>query len=439
LTADFREVRTMATKLTLSNGSTFIIKDTQLFINGEFVDSLSGKTFPVVNPATEEVICTVQEALEEDVDRAVNAAVDAFEKTWRHTNGTDRRDLMNRLVDLIEKNKEELATLETLNNGKPRFQSAGYGSETDLYLTIKCLRYFAGWADKIEGKVIPVEGNNFCYSVREPIGAVGQILPWNFPLLMLAWKLGPALAAGCTIVLKTSEKTPLSALYVARLINEAGFPPGVVNIVSGYGPTAGQAIARHMKLTKVAFTGSTPVGRLMVKYASESNLKRVTLELGGKSPLIILEDADLDKACAIAEVGLFLNQGQCCAASSRLFVQEAVYDRFVELAAERARKRVLGDPYDPKTQQGPQVDDIQYKRVMGYIDQGKQEGARLVAGGARFGDRGYFIAPTVFADVTDEMKIAKEEIFGPVMSILKFSTVDEAIRRANQSSYGHAA
>eukprot|EP00960_Hanusia_phi_P071670 767601-Hanusia_phi.AAC.1 len=410
--------------------------ETRLFIDGEFVNSISGKTFKTINPATEEVICEVQEALPEDVDRAVIAANKAFERgaPWREMDGTKRRDLLLKLADLMEQNKEELAVLESLNNGKP--VSASHG---DLSLAIQHFRYFAGWADKIEGKTLPVEGNFFAYTWHEPIGPVGQIIPWNFPVLMLAWKLCPALAAGCTVVLKSSEKTPLSALYCAGLIHKAGFPKGVVNIVSGFGDPTGKAIASHMDLMKIAFTGSSMTGRLIQKYAAESNMKNVSLELGGKSPLIILEDADLQQALGLAQLGLFLNQGQTCCASSRIFVQESIYDKFVELATQQSKARVVGDPTNPATMQGPQVDKIQFDRVMGYIEKGKKEGARLTTGGERFGDKGFFIQPTVFADVQDDMVIAKEEIFGPVMSLMKFKTVEEVIERANNTSFGLAA
>jgi aldehyde dehydrogenase (NAD+) len=284
-----------------------------------------------------------------------------------------------------------------------------------------------------------VNGPYFTYTKHEPVGVAGQIIPWNFPLLMQAWKLGPALAAGCTVVLKPAEQTPLSALRVGELVNEAGFPPGVVNILPGYGPTAGAAIARHMDVDKVAFTGSTEVGHLIMRAAADSNLKRVTLELGGKSPNIVFADADMGKAIEGAHFALFFNQGQCCCAGSRLFVEEKAYDEFVEKSAARAKKRTVGNPFDKNTEQGPQVDKDQFDKVMGYINTGKKENAKLVAGGNRVGDKGYFIEPTVFADVKDDMTIAQEEIFGPVMSILKFKDVSEVVERANKSLYGLAA
>ena len=303
---------------------------------------------------------------------------------------------------------------------------------------IDCLRYYAGWADKIHGQTIPVRGRYFCYTRREPVGVAGQIIPWNFPMLMVAWKWGPALAAGCTVVLKPAEQTPLSALRMGELAMEAGFPAGVINIVPGFGETAGDALVKHPGVDKIAFTGSTEVGKIIMKNAADT-LKRVTLELGGKSPNIVFADADLDAAVDGAMLGLFLNQGQCCCAGSRLLVEDKVYDKMVERLAAAAEKRKLGDPFDPETEQGPQVDKTQFDKVLGYIESGKQQGARCVTGGERFGSKGYFIKPTVFADVKDEMKIATEEIFGPVMQVLKFKSIDEVVQRANTTDYGLAA
>jgi len=416
--------------------------ETRLFINNEFVNSVSGKTFATVNPVTEEVICHVQEADAADVDLAVKAANDAFKlgSEWRSMNATGRRDLMIKLADLVVRDTEYMANLETLDNGKPTgLCGKVYGSAVDIHLVNQCLRYYAGWADKVMGKSIPIDGDFLCYTKHEPVGVCGQIIPWNFPLLMLTWKIAPALATGCTIVLKTSEKTPLSALHMAKLIKEAGFPAGVVNILSGYGPTAGAHLAMHMDVNKIAFTGSTGVGKKIQAMAGESNLKRVTLELGGKSPMIVCDDADLDQALAAAHVGLFLNHGQCCCASSRVYVQEGIYDKFVERAVQDAKNRKVGDPNTHGTEQGPVVDTIQYERVMTYIEKGQKEGARLATGGGRHGDKGFFIEPTVFADVEDDMCIAREEIFGPVMCIMKFKTIDEVIERANDSEYGLAA
>ncbi len=409
---------------------------TKLLINNRWVTSKSGKTFPTLNPATGEEICQVAEADAADVDEAVKAARHAFEKgQWRKMSASERGKLMNKLADLIEKNADDLAKLEALDNGKPY----SVAKAADLPLTVACYRYYAGWADKIHGKTIPVNGNYFSYTRHEPIGVVAQIIPWNFPLLMQAWKLGPALAAGNTIILKPAEQTPLTALRVGELALEAGFPEGVVNILPGYGPTAGAALSHHWDVDKVAFTGSTEVGKLIMEAAAKTNLKRVTLELGGKSPNIVFADADMNEAIEGAHFALFFNQGQCCCAGSRLFVEEKCYDEFVERSAARARKRTVGDPFDPKTEQGPQVDQDQFDKVMAYIDSGKKQGARLMAGGSREGDRGYFIQPTVFADVKDDMKIAEEEIFGPVMSIIKFRDMDEVVDRANKTMYGLAA
>jgi aldehyde dehydrogenase (NAD+) len=409
---------------------------TKLLINNRWVESTSGSTFPTVNPTTGEQICQVAEADAADVDKAVAAARAAFNGPWRNKlSASERGKLLNRLADLIEKNADELARLEALDNGKP-YKVA---KAADLSSTIACYRYFAGWADKIQGKTIPINGNYFCYTRLEPVGVVGQIIPWNFPLLMQAWKLGPALCAGNTVVMKPAEQTPLTALRVGELIVEAGFPEGVVNILPGYGPTAGAAIAWHHDVDKVAFTGSTEVGHLIMEAAAKTNLKRVTLELGGKSPNIVFADADMDQAIEGAHFALFFNQGQCCCAGSRLFVEAKAYDEFVEKSVARAKNRTVGDPFDPKTEQGPQVDGVQFEKVMGYIEAGKSEGASLVAGGNRVGNRGFFIEPTVFADVKDDMKIAREEIFGPVMSILKFHDIDEVVDRSNRTEYGLAA
>src|SRR3979411_586635 len=413
------------------------ISATKLLINGQWVSSTSGKTFPTINPSTGEVITQVAEADAPDVDKAVGAARAAFETgAWRKKlSASQRGALMYKLADLIEKNADELAQLEALDNGKPYHVARA----ADLPLTIACYRYYAGWADKNQGKTIPVSGNYFTYTKHEPVGVVGQIIPWNFPLLMQAWKLGPALATGCTVVMKPAEQTPLSALRVGELALEAGFPPGVLNLLPGYGPTAGAALARDSDGDKVAFTGSTEVGHLVMKAAAESNLKRVTLELGGKSPNIVFADADMDKAIEGSHFALFFNQGQCCCAGSRTFVEDKVYDEFVERSAARAKKRTVGNPFDKNTEQGPQVDQEQFTKVMGYIDSGKQQKAKLMAGGNRVGDKGFFIEPTVFSDVNDDMKIAQEEIFGPVMSILRFKDIGEVVERANKSLYGLAA
>jgi aldehyde dehydrogenase (NAD+) len=412
------------------------VKDRPLLIGGKWLDSASGKTFETINPATGERICQIAEGDKADIDFAVKAARKAFEDgPWPKMNASERGRLLNKLADLIEKHEDELARLESLDNGKPLRDAKA----ADLPLTIKCYRYYAGWADKVHGKTIPVEGPYFCYTRHEPVGVVGQIIPWNFPLLMQAWKWGPALAMGCTMVLKPAEQTPLTALRVAELAQEAGFPDGVINVVPGFGPTAGAALSGHMDVDKVAFTGEYTTGQIIMEAAARSNLKRVTLELGGKSPNVVFADADLDAAVAGAYFGLFFNQGQCCCAGSRLFVEDKIHDQFVEKILARAKAQKVGDPFDAGTTQGPQVSQEQFDRVMGYIDSGKKDGAKLLTGGKRVGSKGYFIEPTVFDNVQDEMKIAKEEIFGPVMNILRFKDVNEVVRRGNQTFYGLAA
>jgi aldehyde dehydrogenase (NAD+) len=409
---------------------------TKLLINNEWVESRSGKTFPTFDPSTGEEIARVAEADAADVDRAVITARQALEHSpWRTMSASERGRLLTRLADLLEAHAEELAQLEALDNGMPLSTARNIA----LPLTISHFRYFAGWADKNHGKTIPVNGNYFCYTRHEPVGVVGQITPWNFPMLMYGMKLGPALSMGNTVVLKPAEQTPLTALKVGELVIEAGFPPGVVNILPGYGPTAGAAIANHMDIDKVAFTGSTEVGHSILEAAGRTNLKRVGLELGGKSPNIVFADADMDETIEGCHFALFFNQGQVCCAGSRLFVQDSVYDEFVEKSVARAKHRVVGDPFDTATEQGPQIDSVQFEKVMSYIDSGKQEGAELLTGGNRLGDRGHFIEPTVFADVKDDMKIAREEIFGPVMSIMKFHDLDEVVARANNTTYGLAA
>lgn len=415
------------------------IEYTKLFINNEFVNAKSGKTFETVNPANGKVIANVAEADAADVNIAVQAAKNAFKlgSPWRRMDAIDRGYLLNRLADLMQRDAAQLAALESLDNGKP-YQIA---LNVDVPGSIETLRYYAGWADKVQGKTIPVRGDFFTYTRHEPVGVAGQIIPWNFPLLMQAWKLGPALAAGCTVVMKVAEQTPLSALHVCKLIVEAGFPAGVVNVITGYGPTAGAAIVDHPDVDKVAFTGSTEVGKLIASNAGKT-IKRVTLELGGKSPNIIMGDlkgADLDYAVNQSSFGLFFNQGQCCCAGSRIFVQENIYNEFVERSVEKAKKIKVGDPFDAKTDQGPQVDGEQMNKILDLIDSGKKQGAKLMTGGGRHGDQGFFVQPTVFADVKDDMRICKEEIFGPVMQILKFKTLDEVIERANNTEYGLAA
>jgi aldehyde dehydrogenase (NAD+) len=426
----------MASVLSSPKERQVAISATKLLINNRWIPSESGKTFATINPSTGEEICQVAEADATDVEKAVKAARAAFEEgPWRKTMASERGRMLNRLADLIEQNADELAQIEALDNGKPY----SVAKAVDVAATVACYRYFAGWTDKVHGKTIPIDGDFFCYTRHEPVGVVGQIIPWNFPLLMQAWKLAPALATGNTVVMKPAEQTPLSALRIGELIVEAGFPAGVVNLLPGFGPTAGAAIASHMDVDKIAFTGSTEVGHLIMEAAAKSNLKRVTLELGGKSPNIVFADVDVDDAVEGAHFGLFFNHGQCCCAGSRVFVEEKIYDQFVEKSGARARKRTVGDPFDPQTEQGPQVDQSQFDKVMGYIDSGRSEGAKLVCGGSRVGDRGYFIQPTVFADVQDDMKIAREEIFGPVMSVIPFKSLDEVVKRANRTDYGLAA
>ncbi len=410
------------------------IRQTNMLINGNWTESRSGKRFKTINPVDETVIAEVAEGDSADVDAAVKAARAAFETgPWSKMDARDRGRLMNKLADLIEANLDELAALESLDNGKPISDARA----ADLPLSIDCIRYYAGWADKLTGDTIPIRGNYFCYTRREPVGVVGQIIPWNFPLLMAAWKWGPALAAGCTIIMKPAEQTPLTCLRLAELAQEAGIPNGVINVIPGFGAT-GAAMVKHPGIDKIAFTGHYETAqKIMVDAAT--TLKRLTFELGGKSPNVVFADADLDAAVAGAEFGLFFNQGQCCCAGSRLFVEQSVHDKFVDKMLTSAKARRLGDPFDPNTTQGPQVDSDQFNKIMSYIDKGKSEGAKCLTGGSRFGNKGYFIEPTIFTGVTDEMAIAKDEIFGPVMSILPFKGMDEIITRANSTHYGLAA
>ncbi|RDW66022.1 aldehyde dehydrogenase-1 [Coleophoma cylindrospora] len=407
---------------------------TGLFINNEWVKGVDGKTFEVINPSTEEVICSVHEATEKDVDIAVAAARKAFDGPWRKVTPEQRGKLLVKLSELIEKNIDTLAAVETLDNGKSIAMAKG-----DVAAVAGCLRYYGGWADKIVGSVVDTNPDTFSYTKQEPIGVCGQIIPWNFPLLMWAWKIGPAIATGNTVVMKTAEQTPLSALVAANLVKEAGFPPGVINIISGFGKIAGAALSAHMDVDKIAFTGSTVVGRQIMKSAAGSNLKKVTLELGGKSPNIVFDDGDIENAISWVNFGIFFNHGQCCCAGSRIYVQEGIYDKFVERFKARALANKVGDPFLADTFQGPQVSQLQYDRIMGYIQEGKKEGATVVTGGARHGDKGYFIQPTIFADVTEDMKIMQEEIFGPVCSIAKFKTEEEVIKLANSTTYGLAS
>jgi aldehyde dehydrogenase (NAD+) len=408
---------------------------TQILIDGKFVNSASGKTFAKVDPRTEEEICHFQSGGREDIDRAVYAARKAFDEgPWPRMSGYERGRKLEKLGELINANTKKLASLETLDNGKPVFWS----ENADVPLSAQHFQYFGGWADKIKGETIrhgTNQGNHLAYTLKEPVGVCGQIIPWNFPMLMAAWKLGPALACGNTVVLKPSEKTPITALELGKLALEAGIPEGVLNIVPGLGAEAGEALASHPLVNKIAFTGSVATAK---KIQAVAGIVPITHELGGKSPAIVFGDADIDKAVESIHFGLFFNHGQCCCASSRVFVHESIYDEFVTKSVEKAKARTVGDPFG-QVDQGPQVDKIQFDRIMNYIDSGKSSGLNLAAGGARKGDRGYFIEPTIFVDMPDESKLMREEIFGPVMGITKFKTEEEVIFRANDTNFGLAA
>ena len=411
------------------------IKPGKLFINGRWVDSVSGKTFDTLNPATEKVITSVAEGDSADIDLAVAAAREAFENgPWKKTDARDRGRILLKIAGLIERNKDELALLDTLDNGKPINET----TNADIPLVIDCFLYYAGWADKIHGETIPVRGDFFNYTLREPVGVVGQIIPWNFPLLMAAWKIAPALACGNTIVLKPAEQTPLSALRLGEICQEAGLPDGVLNIVTGYGPTAGAALAEHMDVDKIAFTGGSATGRIIMQAASK-NLKRISLELGGKSPNIVFADSDIDSAVDGAMTGIFFNQGEVCCAGSRLFIEKSIHEEFIDKLSNKAANMRVGNPEDTGTQMGAQVSKEQFDKILGYIETGKQEGAKLVTGGERCGERGYFIKPTIFDAVDNNMRIAKEEIFGPVVSAITFDDVSEVVKQGNLSIYGLAA
>ncbi|XP_057468369.1 aldehyde dehydrogenase family 2 member C4-like [Actinidia eriantha] len=422
------------------NSESFIkipeIKFTKLFINGNFVDSISGKTFETIDPRTGEVIANVAEGDEDDVDLAVKAARAAFDHgPWPRLTGSARRRIMMKFADLIDENVEELAAIDTVDAGK----LFSLGKTMDIPRAAEHLRYYAGAADKIHGETLKMSKELQGYTLREPVGVVGHIIPWNFPTSIFFMKVAPTLATGCTMVVKPAEQTPLSALYYGHLAKQAGVPDGVLNVITGFGPTAGAAICSHMDVDKVSFTGSTEVGRLVMQAAAMSNLKPVSLELGGKSPVIIFDDADVDKAADLALLGVLYNKGEVCVAGSRVFVQEGIYDELVKKLSEKAKTWVVGDPFDPNVRQGPQVSKTQFDKILSYIDHGKREGATLLTGGRSCGEKGYYIEPTVFTNVTDNMVIARDEIFGPVMSLMKFKTVDEAIKRANETRYGLAA
>ena len=418
----------------------FIKSAHKLLIDGEWVEPASGKTFPTLNPATEEAIAEIARGEAEDVERAVRAARRAFadDSPWRRMSASDRGRLIWRISELIEENADELAMLESLDNGKP----LAVARAADVALSADLFRYMAGWPTKIEGTTVPISavtapGEYLAYTLREPVGVVGQIIPWNFPLLMAAWKLGPVLACGCTVVLKPAEQTPLSALRLGELIQEAGLPAGVVNIVTGFGD-AGAAIAAHPDVDKVAFTGSTEVGKLIVQAAA-GNLKKVSLELGGKSPQVVLPDADMDVAIPGAANGIFFNHGQCCNAGSRLYVQKSIYDDVVSGVSDIAKGIKVLPGTDPDAQMGPLISDEQFSKVLGYLDAGVKEGAQPAVGGGRFGDRGYFVQPTVLTDTNRDMSVEREEIFGPVVCAIPFDSQEEIIAPANETNYGLAA
>lgn len=427
----------LESEITLPNGTKYT-QPAGLFINNEFVKSKAGKTLDSINPSTGEINGAVYAAEQEDVDVAVAAARAAFTK-WRKFTGVERAKLLFKLVDLMTQELDLLSDIEAWDSGKPRETNAYY----DVDECINVYRYYAGWADKIQGKLIAQDPKKLAYTVHEPYGVCGQIIPWNYPMLMAAWKLAPALAAGNVVVLKSSEITPLSILYFATLFKRAGFPPGVVNIISGYGATAGKALAGHLDVDKIAFTGSTATGRIVQQLAT-SNLKAVTLECGGKSPLIVRADADLEQAVKWAAIGIMSNQGQICTSTSRIYAHESVYEKFLELFAKHVSEEYKqGDMFDKDAVVGPQVSKMQYDKILQYLDIGKKEGARVVLGGeanteGAFG-KGYFVKPTVFADVKPNFRIVKEEIFGPVVAVGKFSTDEEAVEYANGTEYGLGA
>ena len=408
-----------------------------MFVGGKWLEG-TGKTFEVFNPATEEVIALVPDATEIEVGATVTAARAALEDgPWGKMSARERGRLIYKLAQRISERAEELARLESLNNGKPFFES----SRVDLPSTVECFEYYAGWADKIEGETIPVSGPYLNYTLREPVGVVGAIVPWNFPMLLAAYKVAPALACGNTVILKPAEETPLSALRLGELAQEVGFPDGVFNVITGLGPSTGAAMVRHSGIDKIAFTGSTATGQEIMKVAAMS-LKKVSLELGGKSPNVVFADADLDAAVKGAVSGIFYGKGEVCTAGSRLFVEEKIHDQFIEKLVERAKKMAPGDPFDSKTRLGPLVSKAQMERVLGYIAAGKSEGAELLTGGGRASignGKGYFVEATIFDKVEQNMKIAQEEIFGPVLATMRFESLEEAIEKANATVYGLAA
>ncbi|KAI2615640.1 aldehyde dehydrogenase [Hypoxylon sp. NC1633] len=422
--------------LTAPNGKKFTLP-TGLFINNQFVKSTTGAKITSINPTNEEEICSVEAAGTEDIDKAVEVARAALNhESWRDISATERGKLMFKLADLAEQEKEILATIETWDNGKPFGDALG-----DVDEVINTIRYYGGYADKIHGETIPTTSQKFVYTLKQPIGVCAQIIPWNYPLAMAAWKLGPALACGNTVILKPAEQTPLSILYFATLIPKAGFPPGVVNVTNGYGKDAGHALASHLGIDKVAFTGSTTTGKQIMKTASV-NMKNITLETGGKSPLLVFQDADLEQAAKWAHIGIMSNMGQICTATSRILVQDTVYDKFVNEFREAVKTTSkVGDPFADDTFQGPQVTKTQYDRVLSFVEAGKSEGATLTSGGipCPINGKGYFIEPTIFTNVKNDMRIYREEVFGPFVVIVPFKTEDEAIAMANDTTYGLGA
>jgi phenylacetaldehyde dehydrogenase len=418
--------------------TSFVKERRRMLIDGKWVEAASGKTFPTYNPATGEILALVAEGDAEDIERAVKAARAAFETgPWSRTKPSERGRLIWKLADLLERNLDEFAELEMLDNGKP-LKNARNG---DVPFAVDVFRYMAGWATKVEGSTISISapGTDYlAYTLREPVGIVGQIIPWNFPLLMVAYKLGPALATGCTVVIKPAEQTPLTCLRLGELIQEAGIPDGVVNIVPGYGETAGAALARHPDVDKVAFTGSTEIGRLILQAAS-GNLKKVSLELGGKSPNVVFSDSDLDRAIAGAASAIFFNHGQCCCAGSRLYVEKPIFDKVVDGVSELATRINLGPGWESSTDMGPLVSEEQLNRVCGYLESGFSEGAKAVVGGKRHGDKGYFFKPTVLVNTNETMRVVREEIFGPVVTAIPFTDPTEVITKANNTVYGLAA
>ena len=409
----------------------------QLLIGGTWRDATGGATMPVINPATEEIIAEVAAATAADVDAAVAAARAALDGPWGQMSARERGRLIWKLGERLMEKVDEVARLETLHNGKPITESR----QIEIPAAAECFQYFAGWADKIHGETVPVKGSSFVYTLREPLGVVAAIVPWNFPLLLASWKVAPALATGNTVILKPASQTPLTAIALGELAHEVGFPPGVLNVITGSGPVVGRALVEHPGVNKVAFTGDTSTGKGIMRSAADT-LKHITLELGGKSPNIVFPDADLDAAVRGATVGIFYGKGEVCAAGSRLFLEDSIHDQFMSKLTDRVKSLKVGDPMDKATRMGPVVSKSQMETVLSYIEFGKQEGARVVAGGGRADvgtGKGYFIQPTIFDGVTNEMKIAREEIFGPVLSVIPFRSVEDGIAQGNHTSYGLAA